>query len=75
MGPLFVKRLITVRCCMAEFTPLITAWIRFAAEDWDDVQILARCGGKQRSICFHWQLLILAIPIPMGQILRLILPW
>ena len=35
---------------MAELTPLITAWIRFAEEDWDDAQILARSGGKLRSI-------------------------
>jgi len=40
---------------MAEITPLITAWIRFAEEDWDDAQILARSGGKLRSICFHCQ--------------------
>jgi HEPN domain-containing protein len=40
---------------MAEITPLITAWIRFAEEDWDDAQILARSGGKPRSICFHAQ--------------------
>jgi hypothetical protein len=40
---------------MAELTPLITAWIRFAEEDWDDAQILARSGGKLRSICFHCQ--------------------
>jgi HEPN domain-containing protein len=40
---------------MAEITPLIAAWIRFAEEDWDDAQILARSGGKQRSICFHAQ--------------------
>ncbi len=73
--PLFVKRLIKVRCCMAELTPLITAWICFAAEDWDDAQILARCGGKQRSICLPCQPLICAIPIPMDQILRLILTW
>ena len=40
---------------MAEITPLITAWIRFAEEDWDDAQILARSGGKPRSISFHAQ--------------------
>ncbi len=40
---------------MVELTPLIKAWIRFAEEDWDDAQILARSGGKPRSICFHAQ--------------------
>jgi hypothetical protein len=40
---------------MAELTPLITAWIRFAEEDWDDALILSRSGGKPRSICFHAQ--------------------
>ena len=65
---------------MVELTPLITAWIRFAAEDWDDAQILARCGGKQRSICFHCQqcieklfnaeLMRLQAPVPKTHNLR-----
>ena len=40
---------------MAELTPLVEAWIRYAQDDWQDSQILAGAGGNPRSICFHVQ--------------------
>lgn len=40
---------------MAELTPLVEAWIRFAEDDWQDSQILVSAGGNPRSICFHLQ--------------------
>jgi HEPN domain-containing protein len=40
---------------MAEHTPLVEAWIRYAEDDWQDSQILASAGGNPRSICFHVQ--------------------
>lgn len=40
---------------MAELTPLVEAWIRYAEDDWQDSQILAGAGGNSRSICFHAQ--------------------
>lgn len=40
---------------MAESTPLVEAWIRYAEDDWQDSQILASAGGNPRSICFHLQ--------------------
>jgi HEPN domain-containing protein len=40
---------------MAERTPLVEAWIRYAEDDWQDSQILASAGGNPRSICFHVQ--------------------
>ena len=59
---------------MAELTPLVEAWIRYADDDWQDSQILARAGGNQRSICFHLQqcieklfkaeLMRLELPVP-----------
>lgn len=59
---------------MAELTPLVEAWIRYAADDWQDSQILASAGGNSRSICFHAQqcieklfkaeLMRLRLPVP-----------
>jgi len=43
------------KCSMAELTPLVEAWIRYADDDWQDSQILASAGGNPRSICFHLQ--------------------
>ena len=40
---------------MAELTPLVEAWIRYAEDDWQDSQILAGAGGNRRSVCFHAQ--------------------
>jgi HEPN domain-containing protein len=40
---------------MAELTPLVEAWIRYAEDDWQDSQILVSAGGNPRSICFHLQ--------------------
>ena len=40
---------------MAELTPLVEAWIRYADDDWQDSQILASAGGNPRNICFHLQ--------------------
>ena len=40
---------------MAELTPLVEAWIRYAEDDWQDSQILATAGRNGRSICFHVQ--------------------
>ena len=40
---------------MAELTPLVEAWIRYAEDDWQDSQILASAGRNGRSICFHVQ--------------------
>ena len=40
---------------MAELTPLVEAWIRYADDDWQDSQILATAGRNGRSICFHVQ--------------------
>ena len=40
---------------MADSTPLVKAWIRYAEDDWEDSQILASAGGNSRSICFHLQ--------------------
>ena len=35
---------------MAELTPLVEAWIRYADDDWQDSQILATAGRNGRSI-------------------------
>jgi HEPN domain-containing protein len=40
---------------MADLTPLVEAWIRYAHDNWRDSQILMRSGGNWRSICFHAQ--------------------
>ena len=40
---------------MAELTPLVEAWIRYAEDDWQDSLILASAGRNGRSICFHVQ--------------------
>ena len=40
---------------MADVTPLVQAWVRYAEADWQDSQILMRSGGHWRSICFHAQ--------------------
>jgi len=40
---------------MAELTPLVEAWIRYAEDDWQDCQILVSAGRNGRSICFHLQ--------------------
>lgn len=65
---------------MAELTPLVEAWIRYAEGDWHDSQILASAGGNRRSICFHLQqcieklfkaeLMRLALPVPKTHNLR-----
>jgi hypothetical protein len=31
---------------MANHTPLVEAWIRYAEDDWQDNQILASAGGE-----------------------------
>ena len=59
---------------MAELTPLVEAWIRYAEDDWHDSQILASARGNRRSICFHLQqcieklfkaeLMRLEVPVP-----------
>ncbi len=40
---------------MAELTPLVETWIRYAEDDWHDSQILASAGRNMRSACFHLQ--------------------
>lgn len=40
---------------MAELTPLIQAWIRYAEDDWQDCEILLAAGGNRRSVSFHAQ--------------------
>lgn len=40
---------------MAELTPLIQAWIRYAEDDWQDCMILLAAGGNRRSVSFHAQ--------------------
>ena len=65
---------------MAELTPLVEAWIRYAEDDWHDSQILASAGGNRRSICFHLQqcieklfkaeLMRLEVPVPKTHNLR-----
>lgn len=50
-----VRPWITAKCSMAELTPLVEAWIRYAEDDWQDSQILVSAGGNPRSICFHLQ--------------------
>jgi len=40
---------------MAELTPLIQAWIRYAKDDWQDCEILLAAGRKRRSVSFHAQ--------------------
>lgn len=40
---------------MAERTPLVEAWIRYAEDDWQDCQILFGAGGNRRSVSFHAQ--------------------
>jgi HEPN domain-containing protein len=65
---------------MAELTPLVEAWIRYAEDDWHDSQILANAGGNKRSICFHLQqcieklfkaeLMRLEVPVPKTHNLR-----
>ena len=59
---------------MAERTPLVEAWIRYAEDDWHDSQILASAGRNMRSVCFHLQqcieklfkaeLMRLEVPVP-----------
>jgi HEPN domain-containing protein len=59
---------------MAERSPLVEAWIRYAEDDWHDSQILARAGRNMRSVCFHLQqcieklfkaeLMRLEVPVP-----------
>ena len=65
---------------MAELTPLVEAWIRYADDDWQDSQILATAGRNGRSICFHVQqcieklfkaeLMSMALPVPKTHNLR-----
>lgn len=65
---------------MAELTPLVEAWIRYADDDWHDSQILASAGGNPRSICFHLQqcieklfkaeLMRMEVPVPKTHNLR-----
>ncbi|MDA0258902.1 MAG: HEPN domain-containing protein [Cyanobacteria bacterium] len=65
---------------MANHTPLVEAWIRYAEDDWQDSQILASAGGNGRSICFHVQqcieklfkaeLMRLKLPVPKRHNLR-----
>ncbi|MCP9808698.1 HEPN domain-containing protein [Cyanobium sp. HWJ4-Hawea] len=65
---------------MAELSPLVQAWIRYAEDDWHDSQILASAGGNRRSVCFHLQqcleklfkaeLMRLAAPVPKTHNLR-----
>ena len=65
---------------MAELTPLVEAWIRYAEDDWQDSQILATAGRNGRSICFHVQqcieklfkaeLMRMALPVPKTHNLR-----
>ena len=65
---------------MAELTPLVEAWIRYAEDDWQDSQILVSAGGNPRSICFHLQqcieklfkaeLMRLEVPVPKTHNLR-----
>jgi len=65
---------------MAELTPLVEAWIRYAEDDWQDSQILASAGRNGRSICFHVQqcieklfkaeLMRLMLPVPKTHNLR-----
>ena len=65
---------------MAELTPLVEAWIRYAEDDWQDSQILASAGRNGRSICFHVQqcieklfkaeLMRMALPVPKTHNLR-----
>lgn len=65
---------------MAELTPLVEAWIRYAEDDWHDSQILSSAGGNRRSICFHLQqcieklfkaeLMRLNVPVPKTHNLR-----
>jgi HEPN domain-containing protein len=62
---------------MAELTPLVEAWIRYAEDDWQDSQILASAGRNGRSICFHVQqcieklfkaeLMRMALPVPINK--------
>lgn len=65
---------------MAELTPLVEAWMRYADADWQDSQILASGGGNRRSVCFHLQqcieklfkaeLMRLEVPVPKTHNLR-----
>ena len=65
---------------MAELTPLVEAWIRYAEDDWQDSLILASAGRNGRSICFHVQqcieklfkaeLMRMALPVPKTHNLR-----
>jgi HEPN domain-containing protein len=65
---------------MAELTPLVEAWIRYAEDDWQDSLILASAGRNGRSICFHVQqcieklfkaeLIRMALPVPKTHNLR-----
>jgi len=65
---------------MAELTPLVEAWVRYAEDDWQDSQILASAGGNRRSVCFHLQqcieklfkaeLMRLEVPVPKTHNLR-----
>ena len=65
---------------MAELTPLVEAWIRYADDDWQDSQILASAGRNGRSIFFHVQqcieklfkaeLMRMALPVPKTHNLR-----
>lgn len=49
------KHWITAKSFMAECTPLVKAWIRYAEDDWHDSLILINAGGHQRNVCFHLQ--------------------
>jgi HEPN domain-containing protein len=65
---------------MAELTPLVEAWIRYAEDDWHDSQILINAGGNNRSVCFHLQqcieklfkaeLMRMKVPVPKTHNLR-----
>jgi HEPN domain-containing protein len=65
---------------MAELTPLVEAWVRYAEDDWHDSQILASAGGNRRSVYFHLQqcieklfkaeLMRLEVPVPKTHNLR-----
>jgi len=49
------KHWTTAKSFMAECTPLVKAWIRYAEDDWHDSLILINAGGHQRNVCFHLQ--------------------
>ena len=49
------KHWTTAKSFMAECTPLVEAWIRYAEDDWRGSLILIDAGGHQRNVCFHLQ--------------------